>query len=204
MPERFTPLFGTAALILGAIGWRILRQRRLHGGWGVVLFRGDWRQHIRDLGALLFGGLIVWHALRAALWPERAASLWPNADLSAFFSGVGAVLMIEGVALAVIAQRDLGKSWRIGIEEGAKPGLVTHGLYRWRRNPIFFGMFVWAVGYTLALFTPLSLVLLFGFYVGAALQVRAEERYLLDAYGEAYRAYARRVGCFVPFVGRMS
>jgi protein-S-isoprenylcysteine O-methyltransferase Ste14 len=189
-------------LVLVGIGWRLWVHRRRQGGWGVVLFRGGWGQSLRDAAALVFAGLLVWQAAAAALW-RPPPSLLPNADLRALFAGAGAVLMLEGVALLLIAQRDLGASWRIGSDQAAKPGLVTKGLYRWCRNPIFFAMFVWMLGYTLSLFTPLSLVLLFGFYGAMRLQVSAEEAYLLRVYGDDYRAYARRVGRFVPHVGRM-
>jgi protein-S-isoprenylcysteine O-methyltransferase Ste14 len=41
--------------------------------------------------------------------------------------------------------------------------------------------------------------------VGAAVsaQARLEERHLLRVHGEAYRAYAARVGRFVPWMGRL-
>jgi protein-S-isoprenylcysteine O-methyltransferase Ste14 len=202
MPERLTPILGTAALLLIAVVWRAWTQRRRHGGWGIVLFRNGWGQHLRDGALLVFAALLIGQAIAAA-FGRAPASFVPAGDYRSAFAGAGAALMIEGLALIIIAQRDLGASWRIGIEEGAKPGLVTKGFYGWCRNPIFFSMFVWMLGYTLALFTPLSLILMFGFYGGVRLQVGAEEAYLLRVYGDDYRAYARRVGRFMPHVGRM-
>lgn len=61
-------------------------------------------------------------------------------------------------------------------------------------------------GLGLALMVP-SVVALVGFaalVVALELQVRlVEEPYLLEQHGEAYRAYARRTGRFVPGVGRL-
>jgi protein-S-isoprenylcysteine O-methyltransferase Ste14 len=102
----------------------------------------------------------------------------------------------------VTAQLHLGASWRIGIDEGASPGLVTSGLYRFCRNPIFLALLVTLSGYTLMLPTRLSLGLLLGAYIGVRQQVAAEEAYLLRTYGESYREYARRVGRFLPGLGR--
>ena len=45
---------------------------------------------------------------------------------------------------------------RIGIEDAARPGLVTGGLYRFCRNPIFLALLVVIAGYTLMLPTVLS------------------------------------------------
>jgi protein-S-isoprenylcysteine O-methyltransferase Ste14 len=47
-----------------------------------------------------------------------------------------------------------------------------------------------------------SLLLLAGGYVGVRAQTSAEEAYLERAYGDAWRAYARRVGRFLPGLGR--
>ena len=99
-------------------------------------------------------------------------------------------------------QLHLGASWRIGIEAGARPGLVTHGLYRVSRNPIYLGLIVFVTGYALTLPTVLSFVLLIALYLGIRQQVAAEEAYLVATYGEAFRDYARRVGRFLPGVGK--
>lgn len=105
--------------------------------------------------------------------------------------------------LLVTAQLHLGASWRIGIEEGATPGLITSGLYRFSRNPIFLALLITVASYAVLLPTRLSLVLPLGTYLGIRQQVAAEEAYLLRAYGDGYRGYARRVGRFLPGVGRL-
>jgi protein-S-isoprenylcysteine O-methyltransferase Ste14 len=42
-----------------------------------------------------------------------------------------------------------------------------------------------------------------GAFIGIRHQVFAEEDYLLRTYGDAFRAYARRVGRFVRGIGRL-
>jgi protein-S-isoprenylcysteine O-methyltransferase Ste14 len=58
-------------------------------------------------------------------------------------------------------------------------------------------------GYALLLPTRLSLLLLGGAFIGIRQQVLTEEAYLSRTYGATYRAYARRVGRFVPGIGRL-
>src|SRR5437773_3848760 len=82
-------------------------------------------------------------------------------------------------------------------------GLVTSGVYRFCRNPIFFAILSVLTGYTLLLPTRLSLVLLVSAFVGMRLQVLAEEAYLSKTYGATYREYARGVGRFLPGIGRL-
>jgi protein-S-isoprenylcysteine O-methyltransferase Ste14 len=48
----------------------------------------------------------------------------------------------------------------------------------------------------------LSLALLTAAYIGVRIQAAAEEAYLERTYGDAFRAYARRVGRFLPGLGK--
>jgi len=97
----------------------------------------------------------------------------------------------------------MGSSWRVGIDEQARPGLVTSGLYRFTRNPIYLALFVTLAGLVVVLPTWPTLV---GALVSVAAirnAVRAEERYLRRAYDGEFDAYARRVGRFVPGLGTL-
>ena len=80
---------------------------------------------------------------------------------------------------------------------------VTGGFYRFCRNPIFLFMLVALLGFALLLPTPISFVLVVGALLGIRRQVLEEEAYLSRAYGASYQDYARRVGRFLPWVGRL-
>ena len=64
-------------------------------------------------------------------------------------------------------------------------------------------MLITLAGYALLIPTPLSLVVFAGAFVGIRRQVFAEEAYLIRTYGDAFRAYASRVGRFLPGIGRL-
>lgn len=148
---------------------------------------------------LAFAVLLAGEAVAWAIWPARLLSLAVTQPRV----GAGSTLVVAGLALVVGAQIDLGESWRIGIDQAARPGLVIDGLYRISRNPIFLGMLVSLVGFVLFMTTVLSLVVLIGSVLVVRHQVRREEIYLLEAYGNAYRSYARRVGRFLPGIGKL-
>jgi protein-S-isoprenylcysteine O-methyltransferase Ste14 len=202
---RLLPLVGTALLVGVVFCWRPWVQFRRHGTWGILLFRTSrGGQHLRDGLVVLGFVLLVGQAVVAAGWPDSLS--WVGAGGGwglAVQRGAGVLLLFGGLTLLVVAQLHLGASWRIGIEEGARPGLVTGGLYRYCRNPIFLALLATIAGYGLLLPTTLSLTLLLGAYVGFRLQTAAEEAYLARTYGESYREYARRVGRFVPGLGRL-
>ncbi|NOH00586.1 MAG: isoprenylcysteine carboxylmethyltransferase family protein [Chloroflexi bacterium] len=106
------------------------------------------------------------------------------------------VLMILGIALLVlaltwvlVAQIQMGDSWRIGIDEESKSTLVQHGLFSVSRNPIFLGMLVMLIGLLLILPTAVTLTVTVLGVVLIHIQVRLEENFLVENYGEEYRKY---------------
>ena len=159
-------------------------------------------QNLRDGMLVVFFLLLAAQAVVAAGAPQRLALLGgADPSVGGLRPLAGAGLMLAGIALVAAAQLHLGASWRIGIEDAARPGTVTGGLYRFCRNPIFLAMLVVIAGYTLMLPTVPSLVLLAGAYLGIRLQIAAEERYLERAYGNSFRDYAGRAGRLLPVSG---
>jgi protein-S-isoprenylcysteine O-methyltransferase Ste14 len=201
---RYLPLAGVSLLCVVAFIWRPRLQLRRHGTRGIVVFQpGNRAQFVRECCGVLLLVLLLGQAIAAAWWPETLSPLGAEREWIEVQRLTGAVLLFGGIALLAAAQLDLGASWRIGIEEGASPGLVTGGLYRFCRNPIFLALIVIVAGYALLLPTRLSLILFVGAYIGVRQQVSAEEAYLLRTYGDIFRDYARRVGRFLPGIGRL-
>lgn len=106
---------------------------------------------------------------------------------------IGVVLLLIALLWVLIAQAQMGDSWRIGIDSEVKTALVQQGIFRLSRNPIFLGMQVMLLGLLLVLPNAVTLAIA---VLGVALiqiQVRLEEEHLLRLHGENYRAYQRRV-----------
>ena len=196
MLDAWVPLAGIVLFLGIGIGWRSWLQARRYGSSGFLLFQSGRRsQHIRDaLGVVLAVALLA-QALIAALTPYPPRSPIERA--------IGMTLLFGGVVFLIAAQLNLGASWRIGIDEGARPGLVTTGIYAFCRNPIYLAMLSTFAGYAVLIPTPLSLVMLVGAFIGIRRQIFAEEAYLMRTYGDTFHAYARRVGRFLPGIGRL-
>jgi protein-S-isoprenylcysteine O-methyltransferase Ste14 len=111
-------------------------------------------------------------------------------------------LAIYALALVVrwAGQSALGGSWSpTGGPSGAR--LVTTGIYSRIRHPLYVSMLLWAIAQPVLLQNVLAGL---GGAVAAALvwlvRVPAEEKTLLDTFGDEYAAYARRTGRLVPRV----
>ena len=130
--------------------------------------------------ALVAGGALHW------IWPLRL-------PLGAAGRIVGAVLA-GGLGIAFLAGA-LGLFRQTGQNPtpwSPTPAIVTSGVYRWSRNPMYVGMALvlaaiglgWANGWLL-LAVPVVLAIVY------VIAVRHEEAYLARKFGEEYLAYAR-------------
>ncbi|URN05868.1 isoprenylcysteine carboxylmethyltransferase family protein [Actinomadura madurae] len=178
------------------VQWRRTGDTGFRGG-GLAKGSTQWWARVLFTAALLIGAA----GPIAALAGLPAVGLLDHPAVQV----AGAVLAVAGLAGTLAAQASMGSSWRIGVQEDERTELVTAGAFALARNPIFTTMAVTAAG--LAGMVP-NAVTLFGLaltIVAVQMQVRAvEEPYLLRAHGDAYAAYAARVGRFLPGIGRLA
>ncbi|MGA9370575.1 MAG: isoprenylcysteine carboxylmethyltransferase family protein [Solirubrobacterales bacterium] len=195
-----------AAAMLVAFGLltffiRVAIQLRRTGSTGLIgLRRGagllEWLSGILFVGGMAMAVVSLNLVLNDDLEPIDAL------DVDALH-GIGIALAALGGLAVFAAQLGMGESWRIGVSDDQGTDLVTGGWFSLCRNPIYSAMVVGWTGFALMVPTWLGLAAVVVIALGLELQVRAvEEPYLARAHGEAYRAYAARVGRFVPGVGR--
>jgi protein-S-isoprenylcysteine O-methyltransferase Ste14 len=105
----------------------------------------------------------------------------------------GMVLLLSSLVWTVIAQAQMGESWRIGIDQSHRTNLVQSGVFSLSRNPIFLGMLLTLFGLFLVIPNALTLLTLGLGVVLIQIQVRLEEEFLARTHGEEYILYRRRV-----------
>jgi protein-S-isoprenylcysteine O-methyltransferase Ste14 len=146
----------------------------------------------RSLVGLVFVGLFFVPAAYAlTAWPDGANyRLSPEARERA---GVAAVWLFWR------SHADLGRNWSPSLQLREEHGLVTEGVYRHVRHPMYASEWLWGVAQALLLQNWVAgwagLVLFTPLYV---LRVPREERMMLDRFGEEYRSYMDRTGRVVP------
>lgn len=108
--------------------------------------------------------------------------------------GFGAVALALGVALALASILTMLRGKGTLNTQAASKGLVTSGVYRLSRNPMYVSNIMMYLGFA-ALFSvtwALALLPLPILYTHFAVILR-EERFLARNFGEPYSAYAARV-----------
>jgi protein-S-isoprenylcysteine O-methyltransferase Ste14 len=106
---------------------------------------------------------------------------------------IGLVMLLVSLVWVMVAQSQMGDSWRIGIDNDSKTALVTQGVFGLSRNPIFLGMRVNLAGLFLVLPNAFTLLLWVLGDVIIRAQVYLEEEYLLQSHGQVYEQYRQQV-----------
>lgn len=111
----------------------------------------------------------------------------------------GMAVFSLGIWLLWRSQVDLGRNWSSTLEVREEHFLVTDGVYKHIRHPMYAAHWLlglgqvlllqnWIAGWSmLATFIPLYLT-----------RVKLEEQMMLDNFGEAYRSYMSRTGRIIP------
>ena len=126
-----------------------------------------------------------------------AAVLAPVSDTG--WTITAAIIAIVGAAIVVVAQVQMGRAWRVGVREGDAPLFISHGLFRYSRNPIFVGMMLVGLSAAMVSGTWWSWSALAVFIASCAVQVRIEEAHLEASFGQSYREFRSSVPRWVGF-----
>lgn len=107
--------------------------------------------------------------------------------------GLGLLCIALGNGFFITAFMTLKDSWRAGIDESQKTDLITHGIYRYSRNPAFAGFDLTYIGCCLAVSNICILVMACLAMCMMHLQILEEEKHLAKIFGPAYQDYRKRV-----------
>jgi protein-S-isoprenylcysteine O-methyltransferase Ste14 len=119
------------------------------------------------------------------------------------FGFIGTVFFMISIWLLHRSHVDLGKLWSPTVEPMIKQTLITDGIYKRVRHPMYSAHVLWGIAQMLLLPNliagPLALVLNFAVIY---LRVPREEQALLEEFGDEYRQYMKRTGRILPKFGK--
>lgn len=184
MPQYFGAL--TLVLMLGMVWTRAWLMRR-QGLRAVHFGRAD-----RTDFLILPFALFYFYTVFAAAFGLPAFGAQPLFRSEAV-AWVGACSCLAGLSLLLWSLLSFGRSFRVGIDADRPDKLITTGVFAFSRNPIYVAFGLILLG---EFFISPNPVLLVYAGLGAWLfhrQVRREEAFLAQHYGQAYVAYCARV-----------
>jgi protein-S-isoprenylcysteine O-methyltransferase Ste14 len=116
---------------------------------------------------------------------------------------VGALFFAVGIWLLWRSHADLGRNFAPTLQIVEDHSLVTDGVFRRIRHPMYAAHLLWAIGQMLLLQNwiagPAFLVVQIPLYLR---RIPAEERMMLEQFGDEYREYMKRTGRLFPRLSR--
>ncbi|MEM8663252.1 MAG: protein-S-isoprenylcysteine O-methyltransferase [Pseudomonadota bacterium] len=138
------------------------------------------------------------------VWLPIVAIATPFLDFAAYTPPLPAIAI--GVLISIIAlwlfyrsHTDLGAYWSPVLEIRENHALVTDGVYRRMRHPMYTAIFLWTCAQALILGNwiagPSGMIT---FIILYAIRVGPEEKMMVETFGDEYRDYCRRTGRLLP------
>lgn len=134
-----------------------------------------------------------------------SASSWlgfANYSLPAWAGWLGVALIAGALFVFWRAHADLGLNWSPSLEIREKHELITKGIYGVIRHPMYASQWLWVIAQPLLLQNWIAglvnFLIFIPFYM---LRVQAEEKMMIDTFGDEYREYMKRTGGVLPKIG---
>ena len=190
------PWIAKAVILAASVAMVIIRAphgKRSRGVKVVKSRRGPLETVLLALAWLSFFVPLAWIAtplLAFADYPLRPLPL-----------AAGIVCLAASLWLFARSHADLGTNWSITLEVREEHRLITNGIYRRIRHPMYSALLLYSLGQALALPNwiagpsyGVAMLLLI------ALRLGPEERMMREAFGSEYEAYGRRTKRLIPGV----
>ncbi|MCG8353500.1 MAG: isoprenylcysteine carboxylmethyltransferase family protein [Chloroflexales bacterium] len=117
-----------------------------------------------------------------------------------YASGVTGAIAFGGAAwLLHRSHADLGENWTVELQEQKEQTLVTNGVYRFMRHPMYAAHWLWGIAQALLLHNWIAgPALLATFWPLYRYRVPREEAQMLRKFGAEYEHYQARTGRMIP------
>lgn len=179
----------------GIVGWYLIRYPHERRARKTPIASRRERVRERVLLAISFTGLFVVPVIYVTTGEPRFAGY----GFSPVSGWLGTIVFAGSLYLFYRTHRDLGRYWSVTLELRQTHQLVTTGVYRFVRHPMYSAFFLWAIAQALLLPNwiagPAGLL---GFGILFCFRVGREERMMAERFGDAYREYAARTRRVLP------
>lgn len=113
---------------------------------------------------------------------------------------IGAAITVIGLLIAIWARKLLADNWSSNVEIKKQHQLITSGVYKFIRHPIYSGLLLMAFGTFLASATISSLLLFLILFFFMIYKLTNEEKLLLEHFPTEYFQYKKHTKALIPFI----
>jgi protein-S-isoprenylcysteine O-methyltransferase Ste14 len=190
-----TPALAKAVFVLLAFGWYVIRFPYARRSRRIRVVRTAYdRSEVALLLISLAGLGIIPFIYVATGFPGFADYMFRPVQ-----GWLGGLAALASLAIFLGTHRALGRYWSISLELREGHVLVTDGIYRHVRHPMYSAFWLWALAQALLLPNWIAgFAGLAGFGILFFGRIGREEQMLLEKFGDEYRAYVARTCRVIP------
>jgi protein-S-isoprenylcysteine O-methyltransferase Ste14 len=154
-------------------------------------------EHTRE--KMLVGAQATGQLVLPAIYVFSNQPAFANYPFHPALAWIGCAVLALGLFLFYRAHADLGRSWSSTLVIKDRHELVTNGIYRYVRHPMYSAFLAWGIAQTLLLPNwiagPAGLL---GFAILFFGRVGREEQMMIEAFGDEYRRYMAGTRRIIP------
>ncbi len=114
---------------------------------------------------------------------------------------IGAAISPLSLWLFYRSHSDLKKQWSPSLEIRENHELVTGGIYKYTRNPMYLAVLIWSLGQALLIPNFIAgLAALFSLIPLFSIRLPREEKMMVNYFGESYLRYKNKTSRLVPYL----
>jgi protein-S-isoprenylcysteine O-methyltransferase Ste14 len=122
-----------------------------------------------------------------------------NYNLPGWLGWAGVVLFAFAIWLLWRSHHDLGRNWTPTVAKRYDAELITIGVYKYIRHPMYTAHLIWAIAQIMILHNYLAgysfLIVQVPFYF---IRIKNEERMMIEQFGVAYKSYMKKTRRLIP------
>ncbi|ERF80405.1 isoprenylcysteine carboxylmethyltransferase family protein [Bradyrhizobium viridifuturi] len=190
-----TPDIAKFVFVMMAVGWYLIRYRHARRARREKVTRSarGWRENTLLLISLTGLGIVPLIYTATAM-PHFASYAFRPAQ-----AWLGVLVAVAALVMFRLTHRALGRNWSVSLDVRENHRLITDGIYRRIRHPMYTAFWLWAVAQALLLPNWVAgFAGLIGFGTLFFGRIAKEEQMMVDTFGDEYRQYMARTGRLLP------
>jgi protein-S-isoprenylcysteine O-methyltransferase Ste14 len=182
---------------MGVVGWFVIR--RPHARRSRRTLRGRFIH--RGLEQLLLAISTCGLGIIPALYVFTGTFKFADYEQRTWQPWIGSITFAFALLMFWRSHADLGRNWSVTLEVKEDQILVSKGVYKCVRHPMYAAFWLWATSQALLLpnwvggFSGMV-----GFGCLYMVRVRREENMMIEIFGSEYRSYMQRTWRLIPYL----
>jgi protein-S-isoprenylcysteine O-methyltransferase Ste14 len=181
-----------------------------------IIFLGYWAIHWRSVKptkettweSQKIGWMIAWIIVIVYFlspWGQQNFLNQTNLALFSLFKTtaayiIGVIFLIGGLITAIVARKTLARNWSGNVELKEDHQLITTGVYKYIRHPIYTGVSFMGLGTFILYHSLLSLLFVLILVWFFMYKLKKEEVLLLKHFPKEYPGYIKKTKALIPFI----